>query len=194
MRAEVGAIYSYFINENGVAEIRIFEGKENDSNNIKPLGICGSGLIDIIAELRRTGLLEDEGILLNGENPFRVAEDINLSQKDIREFQLAKSAIITGIEILMEKVGIGHKDVENVFVSGGFSEAISIKSLINSGIIPKELSDRCVTLGNTSLFGATSIFLKGRNSFSKIAKTGEYVDFVAEENFQSKFIENIRFK
>lgn len=194
MRAEVGAIYSYFINENGVAEIRIFEGKENDSDNIKPLGICGSGLIDIIAELRRTGLLEDEGILLNGENPFRVAEDINLSQKDIREFQLAKSAIITGIEILMEKVGIGHKDVENVFVSGGFSEAISIKSLINSGIIPKELSDRCVTLGNTSLFGATSIFLKGRNSFSKIAKTGEYVDFVAEKNFQSKFIENIRFK
>lgn len=193
MRAEYGALYSFSINEKGICGIKFFDTKEFNQKCNFPLGICGSGLIDIVAELRRTGQIDDDGLLLAGEQGYKITKEIFLSQEDIREFQLAKSAIRTGIEILLDKAGTTLKDIENIFISGGFSEAISISSLLNSGLIPKELGDRCVTLGNTSLYGAISVFIKGKDSISKISKHGEYFEMVAEKNFQTKFIENIRF-
>jgi len=163
MRAADGAIERVQINDE---EIRTFTigGKP-------PVGICGSGILDAVAEMRARGILDDKGALR--ENHARVRQtdhlsefvlvpaeatghgrDITLNRKDVNEIQLAKGAIRTGLELLLIEAGIAAKDVEDFIVAGAFGTYISIPSAIRVGMFPNLPLDRFRQVGNAAGMGA----------------------------------------
>ena len=119
-----------------------------------PRGICGSGLIDLIAELRKVELINEKGKLLTQDNLHyakRVTPDersrpqflvsggdkpIYLTQQDIRELQLAKGAIRSGVDILLRKWGATSKDVDVVYLAGAFGNYVQRESVLRIGMLP----------------------------------------------------------
>lgn len=104
--------------------------------NSAPIGICGTGLIDIIAELLRNGEIDETGYL-EQEDDYYISENVYITQKDIREFQVAKSAVKSAAEVLMERADITCDDIETVYLSGGFSSFINIENASFCGLFPQ---------------------------------------------------------
>ena len=134
------------------------------NNQYPPIGVCGSGLVSAIAELRKNHLLDKQGLLkepyLKIGYPlyvFENGEKVALYQKDIREFQMAKSAIRAGIEILMQELGVTEDRISNVYIAGGFGTAILPEDYIISQIVPAEFRDKIHVLGNSALAGAVRL-------------------------------------
>lgn len=127
-----------------------------------PVGICGSGLTDAVSELLNAGIIDDTGLFedcyfekgyLLGETASGKA--LYLTQKDVREFQMAKAAIRAGIEILMNRYGVACDEIKHVYLAGGLGQHINIESAVCVGLFPEELRDKITAVGNTSLQGAT---------------------------------------
>lgn len=190
-----GAISSVII-EKDRALYETIGGKE-------PIGICGTGVIDIMSELIKTGIVDNTG-LLNEENRregYFLAKspselNITFTQKDIRELQLAKAAVRAGIEILFYRYGIQYKDVENVYLAGGFGYKIHQENAINIGLLPKELSKKIKTVGNTSLGGAVK-YLKDKNAikaFDQLKRMTQEINLPMDDYFNDFFMKYINFK
>jgi len=124
--------------------------------DVSPLGLCGSGLIDVIAVMvekgivKRDGVLENEFVIVSGEESGS-KQDLKIIQQDIREVQLAKAAIAAGVNVLLQMSGIDIRDIDTVFLAGGFGNYINPESAIRIGLIPAELADSIIPLGNTYL-------------------------------------------
>lgn len=126
-----------------------------------PVGICGTGLVSAIAGLKENHLIDERGVLRfpYPEHGFPLwirenGERISIYQKDIREFQMAKAAIRSGIEILMEEFGCQAEEISRIYLAGGFGTELSIKDAVMSGILPKEFLGRTERIGNGALYGA----------------------------------------
>ncbi len=191
--------------------------------NEKAIGICGSGIIDIVAVLLRSGLVDytgripDEGETKNGISSellkklkidknvpaFLVAdasesgngEDIVFTQTDIREVQLAKAAISAGILSLLNKAGKSVSEVDHLFVAGGFGSYISIKSAADIGLFPAELLEKTESVGNTAGLGALTCALSKENfnQSKEVAKITEYVELSSDTFFNMKYMEEMVF-
>ena len=176
MSATDGAIYSYST-----------DGNIETINNTQPKGICGTGLIDIIAVLLSKGIIDETGYMEKIE--FFITDSIKITQKDIRQFQLAKSAVYSGISALLREKAISFEDIENLFISGGFSAKINIDNAIKTGLLPKELKGKIIVLNNSSLLGT----VKNKTDLSVYLKNAEYVDLSTNIIFSSLFIDNLDF-
>jgi uncharacterized 2Fe-2S/4Fe-4S cluster protein (DUF4445 family) len=156
-RAENGAIDSFIIDED-------YNVRYTTIGNKEPKGICGSGLIDIAAYL-----VEKEIVLKSGKfnsNPderikdrvidkkFYITDEIYISQKDIRQIQLAKGAIASGVSMLLHEIGILIEDVEEAVIAGAFGYHINPESIKTVGIIPKGFKGKITFVGNSSVEGA----------------------------------------
>lgn len=125
--------------------------------DVSAAGLCGSGLIDAVAQLLElemmdeTGALEDEDVLL--------APGVRLLQKDIRAMQLAKAAIAAGIQTLLEVSETDCSQIETLYIAGGFGSHLNIESAARIGLIPKALADRVEIIGNAALAGAAQLLL-----------------------------------
>lgn len=170
-----------------VSEFKI-DGGAKTVGNEKAVGICGTGLIDIIAELLRSEEIDETGYL-EQEEPYVIAENVYITQKDIREFQVAKSAVKSAAEVLLERAGISFDDIETVYLSGGFSSFINIENAAFCGLIPKELSKKCKAIRNSSLYGAFKYSLDPRELTEKC----RYIDLMTDADFSEKFMYNINF-
>ena len=171
-------------------------------NQYPPIGICGSGLVSAIAELRRKHLLNEQGLL---EEPylktgyplyvFENGERISLYQKDIREFQMAKSAIRAGIEILMQELGIAEDRIHTVYIAGGFGGAIDLEDYIITQIVPAEFRSKIQILGNSSLAGATLLGQEksGLNIMKKICERSTQIGLAESRLFQEKYLKYLNF-
>lgn len=179
MSATDGAIYSYTP-----------DGEFKTINNKAPQGICGTGLIDIIAVLLEKGLIDDTGYMEKDE--FFITESVKLTQKDIRQFQLAKSAVYSGLQAILDQKSISFTDIENTFISGGFSAKINIDNAIQIGLIPKELKGKIRALNNSSLLGTVKYACE-QNDLSAYIQNAEYIDLSTDQKFMDLFIENIEF-
>jgi uncharacterized 2Fe-2S/4Fe-4S cluster protein (DUF4445 family) len=168
--------------------------------NGTPTGICGSGLIDTIAYLIENNLVQGDGIL---ERDFVVYEDmeepltrkISITQQDIREVQLAKSAIIAGLNVLMKKSGLGFDDLDALFLAGGFGSYIDVKSAVTIGMLPKEMEQKTISLGNTSGTGAL-LALKSvlfDQIVQDVRNRSVYVELSEDEDFVLDFVMNMDF-
>lgn len=166
-----------------------------------PAGICGSGLIDIVAHLIDNNLVTTEGLL---EEEFMVATSdqsenrkaISITQQDIREVQLAKSAIASGIKILMKEANLSDKDIDTVFLAGGFGNYINVESAMKIGLISPEFKGKIVALGNTSGTGAV-LALKSIQFDSVIAdilKRSRYIELSGYDDFALDFAMNMMFE
>ncbi len=179
MSATDGAIYSYSI-----------DGSYETINNTQPKGICGTGLIDIIAILLKKGIIDETGYMDCEE--FFITENIKLTQKDIRQFQLAKSAVYSGISTILRESSISFRAIENLFISGGFSAKINIENAVKTGLLPKELKDKVIVLNNSSLLGTVKYACE-KNDLSVYLKNTEYIDLSMNNFFSELFIENMEF-
>lgn len=178
MSATKGAICEY--SEQGYKTI----------GGLSPRGICGTGLIDVIATLLSSGELDSSGYL---SSPKRfIAPNIYITQDDVRQYQLAKSAVFSGVIALMKTADIGFEDIEELYISGGFSSEISLANATQTGLLPKELKEKIIILNNSSLLGAVKLACENRD-LSDTTDRAKYVDLSQNEAFSSLFIENMMF-
>lgn len=183
MRASTGAISSVSITDSGSIASHVI-------GNTTPRGICGSGLIDAIAVYLKSGQIDETGAISNGDE-LKV-DGISISQKDIREVQLAKAAIATGIELLASKLNITRNDIEHVYIAGGFGSYVNINNAIAIGLL--EFSkNKITTLGNTALIGAKMFLFEEKDTYNTILKTSEHYSLETSGNFQDVFCDKLMF-
>lgn len=178
MSATSGAVYSY---RNSVAQT---------VGNLPAKGICGTGLVDIVAELLRDGTVDETGFMEC--ESFPVADGVEITQADIRQYQLAKSAVCSAISTLIKQKGISFDDIEAMYISGGFSAAIDIENAVTTGLLPVELKEKCVALKNSSLLGTVKYACE-KNGLSRFTKNATYLDLSASTDFSELFIKNMIF-
>ena len=198
LRAAAGAVEKVKFNDDCVYSV---------IGNVAPIGICGSGLIDITAQLLNAGIVDSTGrinqpkklppkiaqrlvIDANNQPAFVVADKVKITQKDIRQIQLAVGAIRAGINIILEKAGIKSADLKHVLVAGGFGSFIRRNHAQRIGLLPIEVSREKISfVGNTSLAGAKLALLsiKAREKAEKLAKQTEHIELSADSNFQDEF-------
>lgn len=162
----------------------------------KPGSICGSGIIEAVSEFLRNGIIDGHGNMAEEyDGVFTLCPDVTITQDDVRQVQLAKSAIRAGLETLVETAGIRAADVKRLYVAGGFGKNLNVEKCCGIGLIPSELKDKCVLSGNTSLFG-TIKYACGEITNEMIrdvkART-RTVNFAGLGSFRQKFIENMDF-
>jgi uncharacterized 2Fe-2S/4Fe-4S cluster protein (DUF4445 family) len=166
--------------------------------NTPPRGICGSGLIDAVALMLQQGIIDETGSM--GIPEHTLTPGIIITQKDIRQFQLAKSAINSGIRLLCMKRGLNINDIKNIFISGGLGFFVNIKNACNTGLLPKELLDNNLTerifiVGNTSLRGTEEILFKHDfiDLCREIIRHCSLFDIAKEPAFMAMFADNMLF-
>jgi uncharacterized 2Fe-2S/4Fe-4S cluster protein (DUF4445 family) len=162
-----------------------------------PRGICGSGMIDIVAELFRRGLIDSSGRFRSGDREFLVSGsssgEITLDQHDIREIQLAKAAIHAGCAILMKKKNLTENDIDKVLIAGAFGNYIDPENAKIIGLIPDLPSQKIRFLGNAAGTGAVMILLssEARERATRIAEGTRYVELAAEREFQTEYLDSL---
>ncbi len=185
------------IENTGADDSMTDNGRQSGSRNQHPAGICGSGVIDLVAELFRNRLIDENGTLAGEyeDEGFPVAGDVLVTQKDIREIQKAKSAIRAGIEVLIEKSGVRAEDIKKLVIAGSFGSSINMDNAAKIGLIPEELLPVSATAGNASLTGATLYALDtGFGArLQKVAGSAETVDLAEMPGFGTKYIRYMGF-
>lgn len=184
MAATLGAITEFSI-LNGVNVFKTVGGTEAK-------GICGTGLIDTVAELIKNYVIDETGRFSDESDEFEITKNVSITQRDIREFQTANSAVISAIETLIDKENLSFESIDKLFISGGFSKYINVKNAVVCGLIPKELEDKSVSISNSSLNGCVRAFSYVDDKPPEL-KNARYIDLSADEFFSEKFIENMLF-
>ena len=188
--------------------------------NIKPKGICGSGLVDLVAVLLHCGIIDCEGLIqlsqdkaaesLNsriinrsGVNDFLIASTeesydqrpLYLTQEDVRELQLAKGAIAAGIRILMDEIGIGVQDLNHVYLAGALGNYINPNSAMRIGLFPKVNMELIRSLGNAASMGASMVLLSKRywQMAEELTDFIEHLELSSRLDFNQYFIEHMDF-
>ena len=186
MRAEAGAI----------EEIDV-AGDEITAKTIggaKAVGICGSGLIDAAAKLLEAGRIDETGRL--SETVYLDEQrTVFINQKDIRELQLAKSAIRAGIKALLLHAGKGESDIARIILAGAFGSSINIASALRAGLLPDIGEENIISAGNAAATG-TAMALVNRQEEKRIchiADLTEHVELATDPAFQELFLDYINF-
>ncbi len=151
--------------------------------------VLGSHMISAVAKMLRSGKMDKNGKLSTDESPDQV------SQQDIRNFQLAKGAINAAIEILLQRSGCSISDISKILLAGLFGEKIEIRDAIDTGLIPKVPRTKVHSIGNSSLDGAKMILLNPKliTETENIARRVKTVELSLEKDYQEKFIANMNF-
>lgn len=163
--------------------------------DVPATGICGSGLIDTVAFMMDKKVIDITGAFENDEDRFYLTDKIYISARDIREFQLAKSAIRSGIEVLADMAGLSFEDADNLFVAGGFGFYINMENAVKTGLLPEALMGKIKIVGNTALKGAYISALSPEilKKASAVALKSETVELSDLAEFSEKFMNNILF-
>ena len=168
-------------------------------------GICGSGLISAISAMLREGVIAPNGRFADhplvsrscGEKRvvLDAAHNIYLTQKDIRQVQLAKGALLSGALTLLEASGHGEGDVSRVIVAGQFGAHLSAESITGCGILPKSWEQKITYAGNTSKSGAAICLLSPEEAdrCESLAGEARYIELSVKEGYEALFIKCLRF-
>ena len=185
MRGADGAVDHVFLENGAVAYHVIGEGE--------PVGLCGSGLLDLVAVLLDADILDESGYLEDRE--YRLCRNVVLTQKDIREVQLAKAAIRAGIELLAQKLGVRVEEIRKVYLAGAFGSYLNPASACRIGMIPPVLLDRIEAIGNAAGEGAKLCALS-REEFAysqQLAKETEFLELASLPQFQDCYVDALEF-
>ncbi|MGI6165437.1 MAG: ASKHA domain-containing protein [Limnochordia bacterium] len=212
MRAAPGAIEAVRLTKDEV-EIKVI-------GNEQPIGICGSGLLDAVAELLRLGLVDQTGRLLEQEevpqsfdnirnrlvtsnegNGFVLAWDqdnkpqVVLTQRDIRQLQLAKGAIFSGIAVLLKEMELRSEDLEEVLLAGAFGNYLDKKSAVTVGLLPMVAEHKITSVGNAARSGAKLALVSQEmlKMAQELASTTGHIELSGRWDFQETFMEAMMF-
>lgn len=175
---------------------RVNAGKElvyETIGNVAPTGVCGTGLIDSVAALLRMGIIDSDGYMK--DNVHFGKSGIYISPRDVRNFQLAKSAIRTGIDTLINHVGIRYEDIDVLYIAGGFGNFLRIESAVKTGLIPSKLAGKAKAIGNAAGMGA-AMMLQSKEKLclsEKLLDGAQAVTLYDNEYFLEKYIDNMGF-
>jgi uncharacterized 2Fe-2S/4Fe-4S cluster protein (DUF4445 family) len=202
--------------------VRFINGKfyYKEIGNIKPVGICGSGLVDLIAVLMNCGIIDNEGLIRppdegpalglsprvfekGGVYNFLVASEkeshhknpIYLTQKDVRELQLAKSAIAAGVQTLVKEMGIGLQDIDRIYLAGALGNFINPYSAMRIGLLPMVDPGIINLAGNAASTGASMVLLSKAywRWANELVQFIEHVELSCRKDFIGHFISNLDF-
>ncbi len=155
-----------------------------------PVGICATGLIDVVTCLIEKGIVDKTGKMTCER--FNISDDVYITQEDIRHYQLAKSAVSSAVSVLISRFGIDVNEIKNFYVAGGISSRLNIESAVKSGLFPPEITDKFVPADNSSLSGLVKYAVSEADLPSIIDKS-EYVDLASDAGFFELFINNMLF-
>jgi uncharacterized 2Fe-2S/4Fe-4S cluster protein (DUF4445 family) len=209
-RASEGAIESVIANKNDIY-LNVIGGQP-------PRSICGSGLIDAVAMLLQLGIIDKTGRFVSpGTLPPAIASricdkqgqpafclnraatvrqrNLFLTQEDIRQVQLAKAAIQTGIKLLQKKINIGDNDIQHIYLAGAFGNYIRPESAMRIGLLPDAPVERIKFIGNAACSGAQMILLSRdlRAKAGELARKIKHVEIAHEKQFADVFAESMTF-
>ncbi len=202
MRAAEGAIEDVEITEEGI-KLKVI-------GNEAPIGVCGSGILAVVKELLRVGLVRKEGAFIKlkqlDESDYRYKmlqingikrefimteepEKLLITQGDVRQVQLAKGAILSGFIALLNKAGIKMEDLDKVMIAGQFGAHLPADSLVGTGILPEEVKDKLVYVGNSSKTGAYMALMskKAKCDMEELAGFMDYMELGATEGYERLF-------
>ncbi len=164
-------------------------------NDKPPVGICGSGLLDAVAMMVNEGILEESGYL-EEDYPLTPDGTIVITPKDIREIQLAKSAICSGVIRLMELARVSPEEIDEVYFAGGFGTHLSPQSAAAIGLIPPSLAEKCKGVGNTAGLGAVRAALDDTflERLEQLPNQVAYFELSGDARFNELFMENMIFE
>lgn len=208
MRAAEGAIEDVKITEKGI-EVKVIGDQE-------PIGVCGSGILAVVKELIRTGLVKKDGAFIKKENldesDYRYdmiqldgkrrefvlkssPEQLLITQADVRQVQLAKGAILSGFYALLKKADIDMNQLDKVVIAGQFGAHLPADSLVGIGILPEEIKDRLVYVGNSSKTGAYMALMSAevKQQIEELAHQIDYMELGASEGYERLFAKCLLF-
>lgn len=185
----------------------------------KPVGICGSGVLDAFAQLYLHGVVDETGRLLDPDEiesealSKRVVEHdgglafvlveadgkgqkrILFTAKDVREVQLAKAAIRGGMETLLDIQGLSYDELDLLYLAGGFGSFLDVNSAMTAGLLPKEMAGRIFSIGNASGRGAAHVLLQDtmRQRADQVARDCKYVELSNSSLFMDYYVEAMGF-
>ncbi len=203
MRADLGAIES----------VRVHDGKieVETIQNAPAIGICGSGLIDAVAKLKNAGLIDPSGKIVNedvvpdyaawlgkyqGQKAILLcskhvegAQEIWLTQKDVRELQLAKGAMLAGMNILLSRAGIQAEELDNIYLAGAFGSFIDTKSAQDINMFPVIDQNKIISVGNSAGLGAIMTLFSNKQKIraEKISIKANYTELSSDREFNQAF-------
>ena len=185
MRGGPGAIDRVTV-EDGELSAHVIGGGE-------PVGICGSGLIDAVACLLETEILDETGYLEDDEAV--IADPVTLTDQDIRMVQLAKSAIHAGLKTMLIVNDVENDQVATLYVAGGFGEYLDMESAGKIGLLPVELTRKVKVVGNAALSGASMLLLnkKFRADCSQLSQNAKVQSLAANPIFADEYMEGMMF-
>ena len=176
-------------------------------DDVKAVGICGSGLMDAIAAGLDIELIDESGkidedfdYVYRQEDTnllaFKLRDGVYLSQKDVREVQLAKGAIAAGIELMAEKLGIQVSDIKKIMIAGAFGNYMDPHSACRIGMLPIELEDRIEMIGNAAGEGSriATLNIDEFERAQTIREKVEFLELASSPNFQDTFVDNLLFE
>jgi len=186
MRAATGAIW----------KVEAADGQLKCSvlGNTEPRGICGSGLVDAAASSLNVGLVGPSGRIQNRATEIMLLDPIKITQCDIRELQLAKGAIATGIKLLLQRWGAQTKDVSRVCLAGAFGNYIDRANAHRIGLLPFSL-DQIEAAGNTALLGAKILLCAPDSAcrYASLLARSEHISLNTDPQFQDMYVEEMGF-
>jgi len=203
MRSAAGAIEAVEISGDQVRVKTI--------SNAPPIGICGSGVVDSIAQLYLTGLVSRTGRMTrehprvrmrDGQPEFVLADEretrgaaVVINQRDVRAVQLAKGAIRAGIQVLLDEAGLSEQQIEQVIIAGAFGNYIDVASAITIGMFPDLPLDRFAQVGNAAGIGSKLALVSypHRATAQSIATSSQYLELAALVPFSRAFMRAMRF-
>ncbi len=199
MRATRGAVERVSL-ENGQLIFKIIDAA-------KAKGICGSGIVDFIAALLTTGYLDASGRLtprdeadcpvihLDDQPAFRYGEKVYLTQKDIRQIQLAKGAVRTGIDLILEAVDTPCEALDKIYIAGGFGYHLNPVNMERIGLLPDHAAERVIFCGNASIDGSVRLLRNGQERIflEKALHEMEHIQLADSPIFMESFVTNLNF-
>lgn len=210
MSGTSGAIESFTFSEDNI--------QYNTIAGENPIGICGSGIMSAICEMLDNGIIDKDGKLLPYDTYTRIHpfsqikehicddkfilvkgidgnEDIYITQKDIRELQLAKGAIKAGINLLLKKAECSIKEIDRIYLAGGFGMNTPVETLLKIGVIPDIAAEKVQLVGNSALAGASMVLMsdKEKRYCEEISRKVERIELNTLDDFQNEFINALEF-
>jgi len=207
MRAAPGAVERVSINDGDLkVEIKTIADEA-------PIGVCGSGILDAIAEMLRVGIIDGRGKIQLGKrgvrqdptgrrefvlahaDGHRCAKDIVITQKDVAEIQLAKGAIRTGINILMARAGLAPEDIDRVVIAGAFGSYMDPAAAVAVGMFPRLPLEKIAPVGNAAGAGAKALLVSKalRHRAEQLAREVGYIELAVETDFHQQFARGMKF-
>lgn len=182
-------------------EIKYKMARVKTIQNKTPVGLCGSGVVELTAELLRNGLIDETGAMSEEyiEAGYPVTRSIDgnvvMIQKDVREIQMAKSAVYSALVLLVKRYGISMDEVDKVYLAGGFGFYLNIEKAVAIGLLPRQWKDKIIVAGNTSLLGAKSAlvdkwFIEKAEAAVEVASE---LSLAMDQEFNELYTENMFF-